>query len=176
VLVTLLFTDLVGSTERAASLGDRAWKTLLRRHHDAVRQELARHRGREVDTAGDGFFATFDGPARAIRCATAIREQLTMLDLPVRAGIHTGECEVVDDKPMGIAVHIAARVASVGSDGDILVTSAVKDLVAGSGIDFDDTGEHEFKGVPGSWKVHAVITAPGAYPATTRLRVDQHGA
>jgi class 3 adenylate cyclase len=156
ILTTLLFTDLVDSTRRLALAGDAKWRELLRRHHEVVRQELHRHRGREVDTAGDGFFATFDGPARAIRCAAAIRERLADLDLDVRAGVHTGECEMVDDKPMGLAVHTAARVMSSGGAGDIVVTAAVKDLVAGSGITFDDRGERTLKGVTEKARLYAV--------------------
>jgi class 3 adenylate cyclase/pimeloyl-ACP methyl ester carboxylesterase len=156
VLTTLLFTDLVDSTRRLAESGDADWRRLLSRHHDAVRQELHRHRGREVDNAGDGFFATFDGPARAIRCAAAIRERVTGLGLDIRAGVHTGECELVDDKPMGVAVHTAARVMGSGSAGDIVVTAAVKDLVAGSGITFDERGETALKGIPDPTRLFVV--------------------
>jgi pimeloyl-ACP methyl ester carboxylesterase len=156
VLATVLFTDIVQSSERLASLGDRAWRDLLEQHHALVRQELARHRGAEVDTAGDGFFASFDGPARAIRCASAIVDAMSDLDLQVRAGLHTGECEIVDGKVAGIAVHTGARVASHAEPGEVLVSSTVKDLVAGSGIAFADRGEHELKGVPGDWRLFAV--------------------
>jgi class 3 adenylate cyclase len=156
VLTTILFTDIVGSTEMAARLGDTAWRVLLRRHHALVRRELARFDGREVDTAGDGFFATFDGPARAVRAATAIREALRQIGIEVRAGIHTGECEVHDGKVTGIAVSVGARISSLASAGEVLVSSTVKDLVAGSDLAFEDRGSHVLKGVPGEWRVHAV--------------------
>jgi pimeloyl-ACP methyl ester carboxylesterase len=155
VLSTVLFTDIVRSTERAAELGDRAWRELLERHHAVVRRHLVRFRGREVDTAGDGFCASFDGPARAIRCACAIVEGMREIELDVRAGLHTGECELVDGKVAGIAVHTGARVASHASPGEVLVSSTVKDLVAGSGIRFDDRGARELKGVPGEWRLFA---------------------
>jgi class 3 adenylate cyclase len=158
VLLTVLFTDLVGATARAADLGDSAWRDLLARHHGLVRREIARHRGREVDTAGDGLFATFDGPARAIRCADAIRNGLHDLELDVRVGIHTGECELVGDKPAGIAVHMGARITAAADAGEILVSSTVKDLVAGSGIAFHDRGEHTLKGVPHEWRLYAVTS------------------
>jgi pimeloyl-ACP methyl ester carboxylesterase len=156
VLATILFTDIVGSTERAAGLGDRRWRELLEAHHAAVRRELERFRGHEVDTAGDGFLATFDGPARAIRCATAIRAGVSALGLEVRAGLHTGECELHGDTVAGIAVHVGARVAALAGPSEVLVSGTVKDLVAGSGIEFDDRGVHDLKGVPGEWRVHAV--------------------
>ena len=156
VLATVLFTDIVDATARAAQLGDRAWGQLLEGHHELVRSQLQQFRGREVDTAGDGFFATFDGPARAIRCACAIRERLTELDVEIRAGLHTGECELVDGKASGIAVHTGARVASRAAPSEILVSSTVKDLVAGSGIAFDDRGRYELKGIPGEWQLYAV--------------------
>ncbi len=156
VLATVLFTDIVGSTATAAELGDRRWRELLERHHQAVRGQLARFRGREVDTAGDGFFATFDGPARAIRCACAVGEAVGELGLEVRAGVHTGECELLDDKVAGIAVSIGARVAARAAPGEVLVSSTVKDLVAGSGIHFADRGVTELKGVPGEWRLYAV--------------------
>ena len=156
VLATVLFTDLVGSTARAAELGDRAWRDLLERHHAAIRAELARFSGVEHDTAGDGFFASFDGPARAIRCAQAIHRAVEPLDLELRAGLHTGECELLDDKVSGIAVAIGARVASRAAPGEVLVSQTVKDLVAGSGIAFDDRGVAELKGVPGDWRLYAV--------------------
>jgi class 3 adenylate cyclase/alpha-beta hydrolase superfamily lysophospholipase len=159
VLATILFTDIVGSTERAHVLGDRAWRDLLERHHLVVRRELARFRGREVDTAGDGFLAAFDGPARAIRSACAIRDAVHELDLQIRAGLHTGECEVVDGKIAGVAVHTGARVASQAGPGEVLVSSTVKDLVAGSGIAFEDRGVHELKGVPGEWRLFRVAGA-----------------
>jgi pimeloyl-ACP methyl ester carboxylesterase len=156
VLATILFTDVVGSTERAAAVGDRRWSGLLETHHAAVRRELARFRGREIDTAGDGFLASFDGPARAIRCASAAIDSVRGLGLEIRAGVHTGECEVVGEKLGGIAVHIGARVAAKASAGEILVSGTVKDLVAGSGIAFEDRGVAELKGVPGSWPLYAV--------------------
>jgi class 3 adenylate cyclase/pimeloyl-ACP methyl ester carboxylesterase len=162
VLATVLFTDIVGATARAAELGDRAWRELLQRHHEVVRGELGRFRGKEVDTAGDGFFATFDGPARAIGCACAIRDSLGELDLAVRAGLHTGECEVMEDKVGGIAVHIGARVAAQAEAGEVLVSSTVKDLVAGSGIAFEERGAPELKGVPGEWRLYAVSEVPAA--------------
>jgi class 3 adenylate cyclase len=155
VLSTILFTDIVGSTERAAVLGDRAWHELLQRHHELVRRQLVRFRGREVNTAGDGFFASFDGPARAIRCAQAIVEGVHALGLEVRAGLHTGECELLDGKVAGIAVHTGARVAAQAAPGEVLVSSTVKDLVAGSGIAFQDRGTHELKGVPDEWRLYA---------------------
>jgi class 3 adenylate cyclase len=156
VLATVLFTDIVGSTEQAAELGDRRWRELLAAHDTAVRRELERFRGQEVDTAGDGFLVTFDGPARAVRCATSIRRVVGELGLQVRAGVHTGECELDGDKVRGIAVHTGARVAALADPGEVLVSSTVKDLVAGSGLEFEDRGEHELKGVPGEWKLYAV--------------------
>jgi class 3 adenylate cyclase len=156
VLATVLFTDIVGSSEKAATLGDRAWRELLERHHDAIRNQLTRFRGHEVDTAGDGFFATFDGPARAIHCACAIRDHIDEIGLEVRSGLHTGECERVGEKVAGIAVHIGARVAAVARPGEVLVSRTVKDLVAGSGIELDDRGQHELKGIPGDWQLFAV--------------------
>jgi len=156
VLATVLFTDLVGSTERAVAVGDRRWAGLLETHHAAVRRELARFRGREIDTAGDGFLASFDGPARAIRCASAAIDSVRGLGLEIRAGVHTGECEIVGEKLGGIAVHIGARVAAKATAGEILVSGTVKDLVAGSGIAFEDRGVAELKGVPGSWPLYAV--------------------
>ena len=158
VLATILFTDLVGSTERATALGDAAWASLLARHNDAVRQELMRFAGEEVDTAGDGFLALFDGPARAIRCALAIREALGSLALDVRCGVHTGEVErAPGDKPRGIAVHIGARIMSLAAAGEVLVSSTTRDLVAGSGLDFGDRGEHELKGIEGLRRVFAAV-------------------
>ena len=155
VLATVLFTDIVGSTEQAASLGDRRWRELLEQHHTMVRRELNRFRGREVDTAGDGFMAAFDGPARAIRCAVAIIKAVRPLGLEIRAGIHTGECEQIGEKLGGIAVHIAARVATAAPPGGVLVSQTVKDLVAGSGILFEDRGTHQLKGVPDPWRLFA---------------------
>jgi class 3 adenylate cyclase len=159
VLATVLFTDIVGSSEKAASLGDRAWRELLERHHAVVRRQLARFRGVEIDTAGDGFFASFDGPARAIRCACAIVETVPELGLEVRAGLHTGECELANGKVTGIAVHTGARVASLAQPEEVLVSSTVKDLVAGSEILFEDRGSHELKGIPGEWRLYAVSRA-----------------
>ena len=159
VLATVLFTDLVGSTERAAALGDRAWREVLKRHHADVRRELARFRGEEVDTAGDGFFCRFDGPARAMACARAIVDGATEHDLEVRSGIHTGECELVGDKIAGIAVVTGSRISSLAAPGEVLVSSTVKDLVAGSGFSFVERGEHELKGVPGTWRLYAVAGA-----------------
>ena len=156
VLATVLFTDIVGATEKAAELGDRRWRDLLQQHHAVVRRELARFRGREVDTAGDGFLASFDGPARAVRCAAAISEGVTPLGLAIRAGLHTGEVEVMGEKLGGIAVHIGARVAGQAGPGEVLVSSTVRDLVAGSGLRFHDRGIHALKGVPGEWRLFAV--------------------
>ena len=156
VLATVLFTDIIGATERATGLGDRRWRELLDDHHRLVRAQLSRYRGREVDTAGDGFFATFDGPARAIRCACAITESVRELGLDVRAGLHTGECELMSEKVGGIAVHIGARVAAEAAPGEVLVSSTVKDLVAGSGLEFEDRGVAALKGVPGEWRLYAV--------------------
>jgi pimeloyl-ACP methyl ester carboxylesterase len=157
-LATVLFTDIVGSTERAARLGDRRWRDLVQDHHARVRGQLARFRGREIDTAGDGFFASFDGPARAIRCGRAVVETVHELGLDVRVGLHTGECEIVSGKPTGIAVNTGARVAAAADAGEVLVTGTVKDLVAGSGISFEERGEHELKGV-GAWRLYSVVDA-----------------
>ena len=155
VLVTVLFTDIVRSTELVARLGDRAWQDLLARHHAVVRKEFARFRGHEVNSAGDGFFATFDGPARAIRCAMSIGNEVRELGIEIRAGLHTGEIELSDEVVGGIAVHIGARVAATAEPGEILVSNTVKDLVAGSGIRFLDRGKHALKGVPGDWHLFA---------------------
>jgi pimeloyl-ACP methyl ester carboxylesterase len=155
VLATVLFTDIVRATEHAARLGDRAWTDLLGRHHAMVRDELARFRGREIDTAGDGFFATFDGPARGVRCGLAIRDTVRSLGLEIRAGLHTGECELIGEKVGGIAVHIGARVMKVAEAGMVLVSRTVKDLVAGSGLQFTGHGIHELKGVAGDWELFA---------------------
>ena len=156
VLATVLFTDIVGATAAAAELGDQGWRELLTAHHDRTRRELARYRGREVDTAGDGFFATFDGPARAIHCACAASDAVRELGVDIRAGLHTGECELVHGKVGGLAVHIGARVAGKTEPGEVLVSSTVKDLVAGSGIEFNDRGTHELKGVPGKWHLYSI--------------------
>lgn len=157
VLATILFTDLVRSTERAAEVGDRAWRELLAQHHAIVRRELARFRGEERDTAGDGFFATFDGPARAIRCAHAIIDGVAELGIDVRAGVHTGECELHEQKVAGIAVSVGARVVAAAQPCEVLVSGTVKDLVAGSGIEFEDRGVQELKGVPGEWRLYAAL-------------------
>jgi class 3 adenylate cyclase len=157
MLATVLFTDLVGSTEHAAALGDRAWRELVERHHKVIRSLLARYRGAEVDTAGDGFFATFDGPARAVRCAGAIIDALQPLGLDVRAGVHTGEVETIDGKAGGVAVNIGARVAASAAPRETLVSSTVKDLTAGSGLEFEDAGRHELKGIPGTWRLFRVV-------------------
>jgi class 3 adenylate cyclase len=155
ILTTVLFTDIVGSTERAAALGDQRWRSLLDAHDRTVRDELRRFRGREINTTGDGFVASFDGPARAIRCAQAIIEGASRLGIELRTGLHTGECEVRGDDLGGLAVHIAARVASHATSGEVLVSGTVKDLVVGSGIEFDERGEYSLKGVPGIWNLFA---------------------
>jgi class 3 adenylate cyclase len=159
VLATVLFTDIVGSTDHAAELGDRRWRDVLVGHHGIVRRQLDRFRGREVKTVGDGFLATFDGPARGVRCACAIRDGLRSVGVSIRAGLHTGECELVGDDLAGIAVHIGARVAAKAQPEEVLVSSTVKDLVVGSGIEFADRGVHRLKGVPGEWRLHAVQRA-----------------
>jgi class 3 adenylate cyclase len=161
VLATVLFTDIVGSTERAVEVGDRRWRDVLEDHHAAVRRELARFRGQEIDTSGDGFFATFDGPARAVRCACAIVAGVKPLGLEVRAGVHTAECELIGDKVGGIAVHTCARVAAKAAPGEVLVSRTVKDLVAGSGLEFADRGVHHLKGIPDEWQIYAVRQALG---------------
>ena len=157
VLATVLFTDIVGSTEKAAQLGDAAWKELLERHDQMVRQMLGRYRGQEVNTTGDGFLATFDGPARGVRCAQAIAEAVPPLGLEIRAGVHTGEIELVGDGVQGIAVHIGARVGALAGPSEVLVSHTVKDLVAGSGLTFEDAGEHELKGVLDRWHLYRVV-------------------
>jgi len=156
VLATVLFTDIVGATERAARLGDRRWHDLLDSHHALIRRELAHFRGQEIDTAGDGFLAAFDGPARAVRCACAISEEVRALGLEIRAGLHTGECELMGGKVGGIAVHTGARVAAQARTGEVLVSSTVRDLVAGSGLVFQDRGVQSLKGIPGEWRLFAV--------------------
>jgi pimeloyl-ACP methyl ester carboxylesterase len=156
VLATVLFTDIVGSTAKAAALGDARWRDLLQEHNSVIRRQLARFRGNEIDTAGDGFFASFDGPARAIRCAQAIHEAVRPLGIELRAGLHTGECELVDGKVGGIAVHIGARVAGAAEPNEVLVSSTVKDLVAGSGLEFEERGTAVLKGVPGDWRLYVV--------------------
>ena len=155
-LATVLFTDIVGSTEKAAALGDRRWRDLLDNHHATLRRNLARFRGREIKMVGDGILATFDGPARGVRCACAIAEEIKPLGIEVRAGLHTGECEMIGDDVGGIAVHIGARVAALAGAGEVLVSSTVKDLVAGSGLRFGDRGSQSLKGVPGEWRIFAV--------------------
>jgi class 3 adenylate cyclase len=156
VLATVMFTDVVRSTERAAALGDRRWTELLDAHEAAVRRDIAAYRGREIKTMGDGFLATFDGPARGIRCARAIRDSARDLDIEVRVGLHTGEIELRGDDIGGLAVHIGQRVLSAAQPSEVVVSSTVKDLVAGSGIEFADRGEHALKGVPGTWHLYAV--------------------
>jgi len=157
ILTTVLFTDIVGSTERAEREGDRRWSELLSAHHQVVRSELHHFRGQEIDTAGDGFLATFDGPARAIRCACAIRDGVQALGLQIRAGLHTGEVELSDEGPRGLAVHIGARVGAAAGPGQVLVSRTVADLVVGSGIDLEDLGEHQLKGVPDTWRLYRAV-------------------
>ena len=158
VLATVLFTDIVDSTRHAAEIGDRDWHALLDAHDAVVRSQLARFRGREVNTSGDGFLAMFDGPQRAIRCAMSIRDAVQALGIQVRAGLHTGECEVRGDDIGGIAVHIGASVSALAGPNDVLVSSTLRDLVIGSGLEFDDRGAHELKGVPGDWHLFAVAS------------------
>jgi class 3 adenylate cyclase/pimeloyl-ACP methyl ester carboxylesterase len=167
VLATVLFTDIVDSTRRAAEIGDRDWHALLDAHDAVVRSQLARFRGREVNTSGDGFLAMFDGPQRAIRCAMAIRDAVQVLGIEVRAGLHTGECEVRGDDIGGIAVHIGARVSALAGPNDVLVSSTLRDLVIGSGLEFEDRGAHELKGVPGEWHLFAVASTQGASRSST---------
>jgi pimeloyl-ACP methyl ester carboxylesterase len=155
-LATVMFVDIAGSTEKAATLGDARWRDLLSAFHQAVRQELERHRGRLIDTAGDGAFASFDGPARAIRCACALRDRAGALGVALRAGLHTGECEIAGDKLAGLAVHIGARVAAFAQPGEVLVSGTTRDLVAGAGLRFAERGAHALKGVPGEWRLSAV--------------------
>jgi len=158
ILATCLFTDIVSSTETAQSLGNERWRNLLQNHNDIVRNQLIRYKGREIKTTGDGFLATFDGPARAVRCACAILDELRNLGIEIRAGLHTGECEIIDDDISGIAIHIAARVMSKAMPGEVLCSSTVKDLVAGSGIQFEKKGLFSLKGIPGEWEICAVLT------------------
>jgi class 3 adenylate cyclase/pimeloyl-ACP methyl ester carboxylesterase len=158
VLSTVLFTDIVGSTERQAAGGDRAWRDLVRQHHAIVREALKHWRGVEIDTAGDGFYATFDGPARAVRCALDITQTVRGLGLEIRAGVHTGECELIDGKPSGLSVSTGARSAAEGGPSEVLVSQTVRDLVAGSGLTFEDTGDHELKGLPDRWRLYRVVT------------------
>jgi class 3 adenylate cyclase len=159
VLATVLFTDIVGSTERAATLGDRRWRTVVEEHDDLVRSQLDRFEGREIKTMGDGFLATFDGPARGIRCGRSIADEIRALGIDVRAGLHTGECELHGDDVAGMAVNIGARVGAKAAPGEVLVSRTVKDLVVGSGIEFEDRGSHSLKGVPGDWRLYAVTSA-----------------
>ena len=159
VLATVLFTDIVDSTRRAAAMGDRDWHALLDAHDAVVRSQLARFRGREVNTSGDGFLAMFDGPQRAIRCAMAIRDAVQALGIEVRAGLHTGECEIRGDDIGGIGVHIGARVSALAGANDVLVSSTLRDLVIGSGLEFEERGSYELKGVPGEWRLFAVASA-----------------
>jgi pimeloyl-ACP methyl ester carboxylesterase/class 3 adenylate cyclase len=170
ILTTVMFTDMVGSTDRAAALGDARWGELVARHDGLVRSELERHRGREVKTMGDGFLATFDGPARGIRCARAIADNVRALDIELRAGLHTGECELVGDDIGGMAVNIGARIGALASPDEVLVSSTVKDLVVGSGISFSDRGARELKGVPGEWHLFAVDKVE--VPASSQLVPD----
>ena len=156
VLLTVLFTDLVGSTERAGEEGDANWRDMLEDHHAIVRRQIELHTGREVKTTGDGFLATFDSPSRAVQCARAIKTGLVKLGLEIRAGVHTGECELIGADVAGLAVHVASRVQSTAEPGEILVSSTVRDLAAGSGLDFLDRGTHELKGVSGAWQLFAV--------------------
>jgi class 3 adenylate cyclase len=161
ILATVLFTDIVDSTRRAAEMGDRDWHALLDAHDAVVRSQLARFRGREVNTSGDGFFAMFDGPQRAIRCAMAIRDAVQALGIEVRAGLHSGECEVRGDDIGGIGVHIGARVSALAGPNEVLVSSTLRDLVIGSGLEFEERGAHTLKGVPGEWRLFAVAASHG---------------
>lgn len=170
VLATVLFTDIVSSTERAAAAGDRDWRQVLERHDALVRKELARFRGREVKQTGDGFVAAFDGPGRAVQCAAAITDRVRSLGIEVRAGVHTGECELRDGDIAGMAVHIGARVGACAESGEVLVSSTVKDLVVGSGLRFEDRGVAQLKGVPGEWHLYALDTEPPGRPAATLWR------
>jgi len=156
-LLTVLFTDIVGSTQKQAALGDHRWKELVERHHAVVRAMLDRWRGVETDTAGDGFFATFDGPARAIRCALEVVRHVRDFGIEIRAGIHTGECELIDGKAGGISVTTGSRLCGLARPSEVLISRTVKDLVAGSGLAFEDRGEHELKGVPDRWRLYRVV-------------------
>ena len=159
ILATLLFTDIVGSTQHAKRLGDARWKALLEQHHSLVRAELRRWEGVEVDTAGDGFFVRFESPGRALECGRAVRSAVAALGLQVRVGIHAGECELHQQRPVGLAVHIAARLQSLAAPGEILVSSTVKDLAAGSAFRFDDRGQHTLKGIPDEWSLLRSLTS-----------------
>jgi len=179
VLVTVMFTDIVGSTEKVAALGDRRWRDLLEAHDAIVRRNLTRFRGREVKTTGDGFLATFDGPARGVRCACAILDEIKQLGIEIRAGLHTGECEMIADDVNGIAVHTGARVAALAGSGEILVSETVKDLVAGSGLRFIDRGVQTLKGIPGEWRIFAARREeqdPGPLSEVRRANTDAQGA
>ena len=162
ILATVMFTDIVGSTEKAAEIGDAKWKDLLTNHYKIIREELTHFKGKEIDTTGDGLFATFDGPARAIRCAMATNHAVRRLDIQIRIGLHTGECELMENKVSGIAVHLGARVMSKAGPNEVLVSSTVKDLVAGSGIAFEERGMHKLKGIPGEWQLFKVLNAEGS--------------
>jgi class 3 adenylate cyclase len=162
ILSTVLFTDIVGSTQRLAELGDARWADLLAHHDHLARREIERHRGRYIDAAGDGLLATFDGPARAVRCAQALGAALRELGLNIRAGCHTGEIELAGDCVRGLTVHIGARVGALARAGEVLVSSTVKDLTAGSGLVFEDAGEHQLKGVPDRWHLYRVLGWPAA--------------
>jgi class 3 adenylate cyclase len=153
ILATVMFTDIVDSTRQAADAGDRGWRELIQRHDELTRRQLERFRGREIKTLGDGFLATFDGPARGIECAAAIRDGVRPIGIEVRAGLHTGECELAGDDVRGIAVNIGARIGALAQPSEVLVSSTVKDLVVGADLEFADRGEHELKGVPGSWRL-----------------------
>ena len=155
ILATVLFADIVDSTRHLSELGDRRWREMLNQFYGMLRADLERFRGREIDTTGDGLFATFDGPARAIRCACAIRQTVDSLGIAIRAGLHTGECDVTGDKVSGIAVHMGARVCGAAAGNEVLVSSTVKDLVAGSGLRFAERGVHELKGIPDAWRLYA---------------------
>src|SRR5262249_35985735 len=169
ILSTVLFTDIVGSTQRLAELGDARWADLLAQHDDLARREIERHRGRYIDSTGDGLLATFDGPARAVRCAQALAAAVGELGLEIRAGCHTGEIELADNNIRGLAVHIGARVGALARSGEILASSTVKDLTAGSGLQFEDAGEHELKGIPGRWHL-----LPGAQLTDNAGRRPSH--
>jgi class 3 adenylate cyclase/pimeloyl-ACP methyl ester carboxylesterase len=173
ILATVLFTDIVGSTKHAGELGDRRWRDLVERHHAIVRTLLARYRGTEIDTAGDGFFASFDGPARAVRCAMAITEVVRPLKIEVRAGLHTGEVERIGDKIGGLSVSIGARVAELAAPSEVLVSQTVRDLMVGSELTFDDHGSHELKGVPGQWRVYAASETSDPTPKTVAALTDR---
>jgi class 3 adenylate cyclase len=157
VLASILFTDIVDSTTRLVELGDRSWTDILAQHHSLVREEIRRHRGREINTLGDGFLAAFDGPARAVRCGQTIVDAVKRLGIQVRAGVHTGECEVMGEDLGGVAVHIGARIAGRAAAGEVLVSTTVRDLVAGSGLRFEDRGTHSLKGLPGQWNLLAAV-------------------